>query len=91
MPPRRSFRARAPLRQQDQSEQAEIADQEIIGDVVQHVLFGRRADMSLREIVGPPFAVLAVRRRRAPALIEAEQGQRRHQHRRRQQKGARRV
>ena len=87
MPRRRSFRARAPLRQQDQPDQPEIADQEVIGDVLQHALFSRRADMLGREVLGLPLGVRTGFGDTPSRLIKAEQGQRRHQHRCRQQEG----
>ena len=73
------------LRQQHKSEQAEIADQEIILDALQDGLFGRRADLLPREIFRSPFLAVAVDHA-SPALIEAEHGQRRNQHRRCEQK-----
>ena len=85
MPPRRSCKARTPLASSDQSEQAEIADQEILLDAVQYGLFGRCADLAPREIFRPPFLAVAVDDA-SSALIEAEHGQRRNQHRCREQK-----
>ncbi len=72
-------RADAP-RQQHKSEQAEIADQEIILDAVQIRPVGWRADLARRKILRPPFGAVAVDDA-SSALIETEHGQRRNQHR----------
>ncbi len=72
-------RTHAPC-QQDKSDQAEIADQEIILDVVQYGLFGRRSDPGRRKILRPPFGAVAVNDA-SSALIETQHGQRRNQHR----------
>ena len=77
-------RARAPC-QQDKAEQAEIADQEILLDALQHGLFNRRADLTRRKILRPPFDAIAVEDA-SSALIETQHGQRRNQHRCREQK-----
>ena len=52
-------RARA-ARQQDDADQAEIADQETADDLVQRGLLGRRADLLRREIVRPPLLGLSL-------------------------------
>ena len=70
---------------QGKTDQAEIADQEIIGDAVEHALLGRRADLLTREIFGSPLGIAAFRDDRSSALIEAQHRQRRDQHRRGQQ------
>ncbi len=68
-------------RRQSQADQAEIADQEIVDDVVEHVLLGRGADLVWRKVVGPPLQIVGVVHDAASALIDAEHGQRRNQHR----------
>src|SRR3981189_3421388 len=45
--------------EQDKSDQAEIADQEVILDVVHYSLFGPRADLAGRESLRPPFDAIA--------------------------------
>jgi hypothetical protein len=66
---------------QGQSDQAEIADQEIIGDAVKYTLLGWRADVLPGEIFGFPLRIAAFLNHHPPALIEAEHRQRRDQHR----------
>ena len=73
-------RAGAP-RQQHQSEQAEIAGQEIFHDTFQHLLLGRGADLPRSQIFRPPLLGLAVVDDAAAALVEAEHRQRRNQYR----------
>src|SRR5712672_2482632 len=71
-------RACAPC-QQDKAEQAKISDQEILLDALQHGLFNRRADLTRRKVLRPPFDTVAVDDA-SSALIEAEHGQRWNQH-----------
>ena len=86
MPPRRSCSARAPLAEQDKSEQAEIADQEIVGDAVEHLLAGPRVPTCRGERFSCRHsALVAVGDDASAALVEAEHGQRRDQHRRGEQ------
>ena len=73
------------LCQQHEDEQAQIADQEIILDLAQDGLFGRRADLVRREILRPPFDAVVVDDV-SSALIKAQHGQRRNQHRHGEQK-----
>jgi hypothetical protein len=80
MPPRRSATARAPPCREHHADQAEIEQQEIVGDVFQHGLFGRRADLLRRQVFRLPFGAPAVGDHAASALIEAEHRQRRHQY-----------
>ena len=68
-------------RQQHKPDQAEIADQEIIGDVFQRRLLGRRPDVPRRKVVFPPHRIFAEGCDASSALVEAEQRQRRDQHR----------
>ena len=78
-------RARAAC-QQHQSDQAEIADQEIIGDVIQHLLLGRRCRPAARErFCARHSASVAVGDDGSAALIKPQQRQRRNQHRRGEQ------
>ena len=73
------------LGQQRDAEQSEIEDQGVVGDAVEHRLLLPRPDLALRQVFRPPFAAVIVDDV-AAALIEAEHGQRRDQHGRRQQK-----
>ena len=75
--------------QQDKSEQTEIADQEIIGNPIQRLLLGHRADLPRRKIVPAPVGIVTIGDDGSSGLIKAEQGQRRNQHRRREQEGRR--
>ena len=88
MPPRRSCSARAPRASSDRSEQAEIADQEIIGDAIQRVSAAAGVPTCRgARLSAAPVGIVAIGDDGSPALIEAEQRQRRNQHRRREQIG----
>ena len=60
MPPRRSLMARAPLASSANADQAEIADQEIILDALQHGLLGRRADLAAARDFPPAIPSLSL-------------------------------
>jgi hypothetical protein len=63
-------------REQDQAEQAEIADDHAAGDTFEHLLLRRGTNLSLRQILYPPVGVVVVGHHAAPALIDSEHRQR---------------
>jgi len=78
-------------RQQDKTEQAEIADHHGAGDPVQDLLLRDRPDLALRKIVRPPVEVVAVGDDAATALIDTQERQRRNQHAAASRNGAARL
>ncbi|MEY9711467.1 hypothetical protein ABIF03_003609 [Bradyrhizobium elkanii] len=72
-------------RQQHKAEQAEIADRQVIRDLLERGPLRRGAELLYRELLAPPVGVLIVGDRGAAALIDAEHRQRRDQHGRREQ------
>ena len=65
--------------QQRDADQAEIAEQEIIRDAIEHLRFRACADLALRQVFRAPFDAVVIDDD-APALIEAQHGKRRNQH-----------
>ena len=84
MPRRRSLMARAPRASSAMPMQAEISEQEIVRDAIERLRFGTGADQALRLGLRAPFLAVIVDDH-APALIEAQHGERRNQHRRGEQ------
>ncbi|MEH2552995.1 hypothetical protein V1286_000524 [Bradyrhizobium algeriense] len=70
--------------QQRDADQAEITEQEIVRDAVERLRFGAGADQALRLGLRAPFLAVIVDDH-APALIEAQHGERWNQHRRGEQ------
>ena len=71
--------------QQGDADQAEIADQEIIRDPIEHLRLIPRADLAWRQVFRPPFDAVVIDDD-ASALIESQHGKRRNQHGRSEQK-----
>ena len=70
--------------QQRDADQAEISEQEIVRDAIERLRFRTGADQALRLGLRAPFRAVVVDDH-APALIEAQHGERRDQHRRGEQ------
>jgi hypothetical protein len=72
-------RTRSPC-QENERDQAKIEDQEIIRELLQRGLLGRRAHDGLRQIGSSPFGAGAFGNNGPTGLVEAKHSQRRHQY-----------
>jgi len=85
------FQCAYAARDQSNSDQAGISNQEIIDDAVDDVLLRSGPDLTFGEIIHFPLRGAAVMYDPSAALIEAEHGKRRNEYRSSQQKRRRRL